>query len=135
MPQIYPMLVPDDRRVECAARRFGLGFLHVEPAIYAWAGRLAPSYSGGYWNYLCLSNGGWYMAPSTDEAFEVTAANGFSGSMSADALGIAACLYAFSHGSFGAQPDVAEACGAHFHQLRDYALQHPASDVLLAAID
>jgi hypothetical protein len=135
MSLIYPMLVPEHRRVECAARRFGLGFLHVEPAIYTWAGQLAPHYSGGYWNYFCMSNGGWYMAPATDETFEVIADNGFTGSMSADALGIAACLYAFSHGSFGTHREVADACGTHFHQLRDYALQHPAAEAILAVTD
>jgi hypothetical protein len=136
MNQIYAMPVPEHRRVECSARRFGAAFsFSVEPLVYGWAGRLAPDYDGGYWDFFCLCNGGFYMAPAADREFEVIAPNGFVGRLSSDALGIAACLYAFSHGSFGTPGELADACAVHYHQLRDYALQHPAAGKLLAAID
>jgi hypothetical protein len=107
----------------------------IEPAIYGWASVLAPRYTGGYWNFLCLSNGGFFMAPSRDEHFDVSAPNGFTGTLSAEALGIAACLYTFSHASFGDEAVLTSACAEHFHQLREFALQHPAVDELLAVID
>jgi Antirestriction protein len=75
------------------------------------------------------------MAPGADRVFEVVAPNGFVGRLSSDALGIAACLYAFSHGSFGEAGDLAESCAVHYHQLREYALQHPAAGSLMAVID
>jgi hypothetical protein len=121
MTQIYAMPVPEHRR--------------VEPLVYVWAGRLAPDYDGGYWEFYCLCNGGFYMAPAADREFEVVAPNGFVGRLSSDALGIAACLYAFSHASFSAETALAEACAVHYHQLRDYALQHSQADQLLRLTD
>jgi hypothetical protein len=136
MTQIYAMPVPEHRRVECSARRFGAAFsFSVEPLVYVWAGRLAPDYDGGYWEFYCLCNGGFYMAPAADREFEVVAPNGFVGRLSSDALGIAACLYAFSHASFSAETALAEACAVHYHQLRDYALQHSQADQLLRLTD
>ena len=58
--------------------------------------------------------------------------NGFEGSMSADAAGIAACLFALSHLSFQI-PD--ESIARHFHLLRDFALEHAEASAILAAID
>lgn len=136
MTLIYAMPVPEHRRVECTARRFGGRFsFSLEPTIYGWASRLADSYDGGYWDFNCLSNGGFFIAPAADRSFEVAAPNGYSGRLTAEALGIAACLYAYSHGSFGEDADLADACAVHYHQLREYALQHPAAGSLMAVID
>ena len=52
--------------------------------------------------------------------------------MSADAAGITACLFALSHLSFQIQH---ESIAGHFHQLRDFALEHAEGSVILAAID
>jgi hypothetical protein len=136
MNHIYPMLVPEHRRVDCAARRFGVHFsILVEPAIYAWTAVLAPRYTGGYWDYFCLCNGGFFMAPSRDEPFDVSAPNGFTGTLSSEALGIAACLYTFSHASFEAESAVAGTCADLFHQLRAYAVQRRDAAPILAVID
>jgi hypothetical protein len=63
--------------------------------------RLTPKYSGGYWRFLELGNGGFYMAPQARGRFEIRMeGNGFEGEMSADAAGITACLFVFSHLSF-----------------------------------
>jgi hypothetical protein len=127
--------VPEHRRVECVARRFGLSFSPIlEPAVHGWATRLADRYRGGHWTFYCLCNGGFYMAPGSEDPIDVTAPNGFTGRLSADALGITACLYAFSHLSFGAG-EFAEVCASHYHQLREYALQSQGAGQILAAID
>ena len=54
--------------------------------------------------------------------------------MSADALGITACLYAYSHLSF-AQNSFGELCAQHYHWLREYALDHSEAGAIFAAID
>jgi hypothetical protein len=128
--------VPEHRRVECAGRRFGIGFSPVlEPTIYGWASRLASQYHGGYWAFFCLCNGGFYMAPERDEAFDVSAPNGYIGRLSADALGIAACMYAFSHTSFSDSGLLGEACAEHYHRLREFALQHREAGGIAAVTD
>jgi hypothetical protein len=53
--------------------------------------------------------------------------------MSADAAGITPCLFALSHLSF--QMIQHESTANHFHQLREFALEHAEASVILAAID
>lgn len=132
---ITATLVSEHRRMDTADKHFGIRFpITVEPMIFQFASQLAPAYTGGYWSFYQLSNGGFYMAPKLDEPFAVIADNGYEGTMSADALGITACLYSYSNlsfcdGSFG------EKCGRHYHWLYEFAMQHPEVTVIRAAID
>ena len=132
---ITATLVQDAGRMDIADQHFGIRFpLTVEPMIFQFATQLAPAYSGGYWNFAEASNGGFYMAPRLDESFQVIADNGFSGTMSAEALGITACLYAYSNLSFG-EGKFGEICGEHYHLLFEFAMQHPEAAAIRAAID
>lgn len=107
--------------------------LTVEYAVYALMRKLANQYTGGFWRYVELSNGGFYMAPEREGTFNIRVdTNGFEDQMSADAAGITACLFALSHLSFQIQHD---SIARHFHQLRDFALEHAEASVILAAID
>ena len=132
---IYRDLVPEERRMQHTAALFGVDFpLRLEPTVFAMAERLSPNYRGGYWNFYALCNGGLYMAPDSDARFEVRCENGFEGTLSADALGISACLYAYSHLSF-AEGDFASKCAEHYHLLREFMLDHAEAAVILGAID
>jgi antirestriction protein len=125
--------IPNDERLQALPHHFGRHMLTVEHAVYAFMRKLSTQYTGGYWNYRELSNGGFYMAPTQDTPFNVGVdSNGFEGQMSADAAGITACLFALSHLSFQIQH---ESMTSHFHQLREFALEHAEASVILAAID
>lgn len=136
MTQTVKELLTDSRRADVPARLFGtLNFpFKVEPTIFDMAGMLATEYRGGYWNMFELSNGSWYMYPASETRFAVTSPNGYSGDMGADALGITACLFAFSHLSFGSG-ELAERCAEQYHWLRDLAMDHAESREILAACD
>ena len=128
-------IVPESQRMNVADKHFGIRFpLVVEPMVYQFATQLAPAYSGGYWIFYLLSNGGFFMAPKLDKSFKVNADNGFSGTMSAEALGITVCLYAFSNLSFG-EGKFGEICGEHYHWLFEFAMSHPEAAAIRAAID
>ena len=92
-------LLSDEQRILLPAKLFGAAAFpfKVEPTIFGMARMLAAEYQGGYWDMHRLSNGGWYMSHASETAFAVSSMNGFTGSMTADALGITACLFAFSH--------------------------------------
>lgn len=123
-------------RTDVPAGLFGVFFpMRMEPYIYTVTGRLAPEYRGGYWTMYTLSNGGFYMSPLTAKDFVVACDNGYEGRLSADALGITACLYAYSHLSFGGDTVFTELCAEQFHLLREYALDHPEAGAIMAAID
>ena len=128
--------VADKLRSKHTADLFGIRFpLNIEPAIYSIAGNIAAEYDGAYWEFYTLSNGGFYMAPSSDQHYQVSCDNGYEGKLSADAMGITACLYAYSHLSFSGNQAFAEICANHYHWLRAYMLEHKEASKILGAID
>ena len=127
--------IADASRMQHTDTLFGLHFpMRLEPTIFDMAGRLALEYRGGYWEFYALSNGGFYMSPRSTAVFDVSSDNGFEGQMSAEALGITACLYAYSHLSF-TEGDFAETCARHYHWLREYMFEHAEAKSILRAID
>ena len=132
---ISRQLVADDQRTNITADLFGVYFpLQLEPFVYAITSKLSEDYGGGYWQFYSLSNGGFYLAPDSDGQFQVISENGHECFMSGDAVGITACLYAYSHLSFG-QGDFAETCAQHYHLLREYMFEHAEARDILRAID
>jgi hypothetical protein len=128
-------LVPEHLRTTVTADLFGAYFpLQLEPFVFSMASRLSEDYSGGYWNFYTLSNGGFYLAPDSSGRFNVASENGYECFMSADALGIADCLFAYSHLSFG-QGDFAETCAEKFHLLREFVFAHAEAGNILRVID
>ena len=127
----------DAQRMSVPARLFGAHFpARVEPYVFGIARSLSADYGGGYWEFYALSNGAFYMAPHDEERFRVRCVNGFDGEMSADAFGIACCLYCYSHLSFGGPDALAGECARQYHLLREYMLSgHGEARAILAATD
>ena len=127
--------VPTHRRTPVTAELFGLNFpMTLEPMIFNLTDHIADNYTGGYWDFYTLSNGGFYMSPR-HEPFNVSCENGFEGRLSGDALGIVVCLYAYSHLSFSGRNGFDEICAEHYHLLREFALDHDDANLILRAID
>lgn len=137
MTAITRILIATPDRVPTTAKLFGYAFPQLfEPFVYTVAREMAPAYQGGFWLFYQLSNGGFYMAPDIEGRFEVSCAmNFFDGELSADALGIVACLTAYSHLSFRDDKQFAWVCGDQFYLLRDYADSHPEALAIFRAID
>ncbi len=127
--------VPDGDRVSLTTQLFGMHFpMQLEPFVFDMAGRLSSDYTSGYWKFYALSNGGFYMAPQSDRNFHVASENGYQGQLSADALGITACLYAYSHLSF-TDGEMAQTYAQQYHWLRDYLMMHAEVRAILGATD
>jgi len=123
--------VPNGERTQVLPRHFGRRMIRFEAAVYDWLGSLSKDYSGAYWNFYELSNGGFYMAPVLNRLL-IESPNGFSRTVSPDAAGIIACLFSCSHLSFHSEDEV---FANHFHLLRPFALEHSEANLILAAID
>lgn len=135
MTQIMRIEVPQARRTEVVSSIFGLHFpLSIEPYIYNLASSMSQQYQGGYWEFYQLSNGGFYMGLA-DGVYPVCCHNGYAGSLTGDALGIVVCMYAFSHFSFSDNDILSCTCSSKFHQLREYALDHPEGGAILMSVD
>ena len=136
MTMITSQLIANSNRVQHTADLFGVYFpMRLEPFIYAMADSIAPDYRGGFWNFYTLSNGGFYMAPDADHNFAVCCENGYEGKLSADALGMTVCLYAYSQLSVTGTPGFSDRCAEQYHLLREYMLDHPEVGDILRAID
>jgi len=134
-PTIINTIVPESERMNIVDGLFGMAYmLKLEPAVFSIAEALAEAYTGGYWEFHDLSNGGFYMAPRHDTEFTVSSENGFEGQLSPDAFGITVCLYAFSELSFGGDR-MAQTCAKHYHMLREYVAEHPEASAIYRAID
>jgi hypothetical protein len=126
----------DDARADYTHSLFGLAFpIRLEPTVFAIADRMAPAYRGGFWRFWRLANGGFFMAPDAEDAFEVRSMNGWQGDLSADALGIVCCLTAYSHLSFGGPETFVRSCAQHYHLLRHWMMGHPELEGILWATD
>ena len=133
--QITRELVPEDQRLAITEQLVGMAFpLQLEPVVYGITDRMAEEYTGAYWKFYTLSNGGFYMAPAEDRIFHVRCQNMYEGDLSADALGITACLYAYSNLSFSLS-DIAREYARHYHLLREYSMEHPEVLEILGATD
>ncbi len=108
--------------------------LRGESLVYAWLRRLSSDYQGGYWEFYELSNGGFYLAPALgQETLRLSVeGNDFNETVSADAAGIIATLFALNHLA-------CETCSERiiglYDALRDFALEHSESGSILRAID
>ena len=134
MTTITKIAVPTQGRPAFLPRHVGMPTtMLIEASIYTQLSRLCPAYQGGLWDFYDLTNGGCFMAPHTEETLRLAnAMNDSDATISAEAAGIVACLYTFSHLAF--RPGMAH-IGEHFHWLREFALEHPESAAILALID
>jgi hypothetical protein len=125
--------VPVHRRMPILPRYFGRHLIVAEATVYRSLESLCQDYSGGFWDFFELLNGGFYMAPCIDKRLRLQCAgNGFDGDMSADAAGIVACLMAFNTLLWQTREERFERL---FYCLREFAGEHPEASAIFAAID
>ena len=60
-------LVPEDQRLAITEKLFGIHGSRCElNPSFTFTERMSKDYTGGYWEFYTLCNGGFYMAPSED---------------------------------------------------------------------
>ncbi|MFC7706333.1 antirestriction protein [Plastorhodobacter daqingensis] len=127
--------VPDNRRMDFLPRLFGPRLLIIgEHTVFHFMETLCPSdYGGGLWDFYELDGQPLYLGPTSKPRYRLFCeGNGFEGEVSADAAGIIATLFAFSHLSFRYDDDeLAEGYG----RLYDYATIHAEAAAIYQAID
>ena len=110
------------------------GFTTFEVVIFTIMGQFCDEYTGGYWEYCTLPNGGVFIYPDLDHE-TLTLFNMHNGNeaiLSPEAAGVAVCLMLYSQWSFRTESEVLV---ERFYQLRDYAIQHPESSAIFHLID
>jgi hypothetical protein len=131
---ITSTLVPESGRLRFLPRHFDFYGIVFERELYAQMRHLCSHYTGGLWNFHDLDNGGCYLAPSEKPVYRlIVNGNGFDGTVDAETAGIVATLFALSHLSFRF-PSI-DVFAERFHQLREFAGEHPKRRLIFAAID
>lgn len=128
-------IVPEEDRERFLPSLFGLPLLIVaENAVYTFMERLSPSdYGGGFWNFYEYAGQPLFMAPTSRPRFRIdNQITEYSGEVSAEAAGIIATLFTFSHLSFRYESD---RLVDGYHRLYDYSTRHPEARAIFAAID
>ena len=133
-PKITATLVPEDQRLSILPDTFGFAqMLRAEALTYGWMSKLSIDYTGGYWHYYKLDNGGFYMAPSEEKPWRIAVhGNGYEGTVSADADGIIATL--FMIGQLAGELET-DAIAELYHALLDFGTEHAEQAAILSAID
>lgn len=110
------------------------GFATFEVVIFTIMGQFCDEYTGGYWEYCTLPNGGAFIYPDLEHEklalFNMH--NGNEAELSPEAAGITVCLMLYSQWSFRTE---SELLVERFYQLRDYAIQHSESSAIFHLID
>jgi hypothetical protein len=128
---IKTTVVPHVDRISFLPSLFGELCVRVENAVYDHMREIAPDYRGGFWEFVQISGGGGYLRPPGKE-HRLTCANGYEGTVSADAAGIIATTYALSHLSFQYPLQL---LAERYMQLRVLTMEHPECEAILDEID
>ena len=126
-------VVPDAQRMRFLPKHFGIDMMVGEATVFDSMRRICPSYHGGLWDFVEVSNGAFYMRLQSSELqdIDMSAENGYTGQMSADAAGITATLFALNQLIWGGRERFTDA----FYLLREFAAQHPEFREIFGAID
>lgn len=128
-------VVPDHRREMFLPTMFGLPLLIVaENAVYSLMQRLSPQdYGGGFWNFYEIDKQPLFLAPTSKPRFRIESEiTEYRGEVSAEAVGIIATLFAFSHLSFRFESDF---LAQGYERLYGYLDGHPEASAIFRAID
>ena len=130
---ITASVVASRQRMNFLPQMFPGCYLHGEHTVYGLMDSFCQDYNGAYWEFYTLSNGGFFMAPLTDQEMHIQIdMNMFEGVMSAQAAGVVVSLYALC---IFAERTQNERIIDHYHLLRDFVGSHPESSKIYQAID
>ena len=125
----------EDERMDFLPRHAGDLYLAYEYAVYQLMAKACNEYDGGYWDYMDLSNGGFYMlltdANSDKQLFMQWDGNYYRGEMSLAAASIGINL--FAQNRFANKP--VDKFTEYYYQLRNFAAQHVEACEIFRFID
>lgn len=122
----------DEARLMCLPRVAGARCVLLERTVYGILGGMCAAYEGGYWDFYELSNGGFYMAPASEQVFHLSCPNFFEEDVCADTAGVIATAHAYSHLSFA---PMGTPFARAYHLLAAYISQRKDAALIHAALD
>jgi hypothetical protein len=114
---------------------FGLPLLIIaENSVYTFMQRLSPGdYGGGFWSFYEYGGKPLFLAPTSRPRLRIESdITEYRGEVSAEAAGIIATLFTFSHLSFRYE---SEFLARGYDRLYTYSTGHPEASEIFQAID
>lgn len=130
--QVSVVIVAEELRLEALPKHFGKAFLEYERLVYSYMDYLCPEYTGGYWEFYELGNGGFFMQLKGGERYTLNSPNGSCYEVSVQSASIVVCLFAQCHLM---QKYPTDALIEKYHQLRDFAGQLDEANEIYQLID
>jgi hypothetical protein len=138
---ILATTVPHPGRIRALRSAFGspLVCALVENSTFSALSRLSvehlgKAYNGGFWEYITLSNGGFFLHPALGQDYRLfCAGNGAEEVVSGEAAGIVATLFSLS--SLAMRLPTQEILADRYHQLLDFARGRPDYEAIASLID
>lgn len=130
---IAAKLVQPNHRLDFLPKHCEQYHMSFELGVYRVMDLACPDYSGGFWHFYEVSNGGFFIALDRDSPVHlIWQDNYFNSEMSAQAAGIAVSLMILSDLAFSCD---AERFSDKFHLLREFALDHTEAGLIFGFID
>lgn len=138
LPNIYNdsfitrAVVSDAKRDTILPSKLPSLYLVFEDSVYTFMKAICKNYHGALWDFVELSNGGFYMLPRLNATAQICIpfGNDFEGDLSWDAAGVIATLMAYCQLS-----EINGSLLQHHQRLLDYIDQHPEAVKIYRAID
>lgn len=129
-------IVGNSARNNFLYNKVGNALIAVENAVFNTASSICEDYDSGFWEFAELTNGGFFMYPTSETPFSCNAENFAEETVSAEAFGIVCTLYALSHVSFKWKASsVAERIVEAYHSLLEYSRTREDHAQIAALID
>jgi hypothetical protein len=132
---ITATIVPQDQRPGFLGRYLGGAAFIGEMMLFQFMDRLCPSYKGGMWEFIELSNGAMFPKMSQEKVDCAWPDNFSEAKVTPQAAGIVVTLFTLSHLSFRLKGDALEKVCALYENLREYMYGHPEARSIIALTD
>ena len=133
LEKIKSLPVSHNKRLSFLPKYFGKWMLTAEQDIYTLLSSFCKAYTGAYWNFYELNNGGFYLAPDIEGELQFFIdSNGYKGALSADAAGIVVTIYALNRLCYMTK---SEESIKNYNLLLDFADEHRETVGIFRAID
>jgi len=130
---ITKTIIKDKDRLEFLPRHFGRNHLKFEMLVYAFMDKFCTEYTGGFWQFYTLDNGGLFIALDSDQSFEViNEMNYFEDRMSAQSASIGVNLFALNALASETQD---QRIVDYYDALRDFSAEHSEASKIFSFID
>ena len=130
-------VVPNKDRLKFLPKHVGLFMTRLETSIYDWMVRLDKAYTGDYWEFYELDNGGFFLAPSEDRDYKLCSINHNEEVVSNIAAGIVITMFALGSLMFmdNIHDNMQSPLVDKYYALRDFAADWDEATKIFSLID